>query len=619
MQYDLTGIDPEYLVSNRLYRVFQTNQIIQLPEPAFMTSLEVIEHTQGGNVTLTKGTSADYWVREEDYDIDAMSEAKIIDSTFDKILIKSFVVIKPLTTEYEIGVNYQKLRSSLVDDAYREGVPVEYSQNLMAEVITSIRYLEAMAGREDSAFGGCAGIIDVLDEDRSGIKPENLITDERHTMDVPNHKRVISPAYGSFYKHDLTLKLVSTGATLVENTDYIIIGANLPKTRTCDHPSGVFDYIYIVSAIVGDIDVTYHAYGGEVTPISFNSLRDALKRICLYLVDTDFLTASALPYNPYIVDMNRRIVVVEDWLRGLDASVPQATFTIAPGNEYMHWYTIAHMYKRRIDDPPGYIYFRDDAHFRLKMHNLNIGMDFIMSNNSEQPNETFDLKVSISTSPGEKVPIDAYKTLPDIIAPSVRIIRTDDIGTGMLLQIGVSLRGYPTEDIVLENHSGKECEWYLTENTAPTWPAEDNNVMLPDGVTTWVQGQPNMVEHQKVLGPDDGILIWAGSQDMQSIRYPSAANLTSIVNLEDYDVSEITSLGFTVLDRAAGKTFTIFSDGQSYPPDFSVIVNNLDFVGIVAQVAEVANELVIHAFTAMGQHSLVNERYYLLQVYARFN
>lgn len=618
MQYDLTGIDPAYLVTDKLFVVFEPSQLIELGEPVFSAGLSVIKHTDAGNVPLVLGT--DYIIREQDNDDAAISEAKVIDSTFDKRLIKSIIMPNTFTDEYEIAVTFQKFRSTLVDDAYREGIPTEYDASLMGEVVTTLRYLEAMAVRRGDELSLNTIAVDPLDEDLTGIKPENFIEDERHDLDTSNNKRVIRPAHGAFYAHEVVVKSAVDPATiLVEGTDFIIIGADLPRTRVCDHPSGVFNYIYITTSFIGEVDITYHAFGGMLTNIDINSIRDALMRILLFLQDQNYITSGALPYHPYMKSINGRLIVAEDWLRGLDSSIPNISFMINPGNEFMHWYSFATMYQRDNDQPAGYVYYKNSGRFCLKMKGLGLEMYFTISVNKERVNDPFDVNIDITNMNGEKVAIDGYKELADLVIPRVRMITGDDMDTGMTLQLGVALRGLVSDDVIIENHSGKECEWYLIDDPNPTRPPMDDNVVLPDGTTTWIQGGASMQEYQTPIGSDDGVLIWAGAKMLHDILYPNSIKMLTLLNTVDVVPEEVTSLSFTVLDRATGKISTVTSGDDSYPPQFAVTVNDLDFVIVIATVGENAGQLELDTYATMGKHSEVNERYCLLQVIANFN
>ena len=619
MQYDLTGANPDFKVTNKRYVVFKPGQKIELHEPAFPNTLVVNKVTETGLAPLS--ANSDYVINSSNYDNDAISEAKVVDVTFNYNLINSFYMSNAAVPEnYEIVVEYQKLRSTLVDDAYYEGIPIEYDSNLMGEVVTTLRYLEMLASRE-THISENYNVPTPLDEDLTGVKPENQITDEVHSINTAEGIKVLRPLHGAFYAHDVVIKLAADPTTVLqEGTDYMIIGADLPKTRVCDHPSGVFNYVYFTGSLAADVTIDYRAFGGEFTSTDLSAIRDALLRILQFLYSGNFVTTSALPYHPYVKTLNRRIVELEDYLRGLDSSIPNIEMILNPGNEYFHWYTFATMHHRDGDNPPGYVYYKNNGKFRLKLKELGAEIDFGIAVNKENQYEPFDVNIVQTNVRNEGVSDLDYSGLADNIIPRIRMITSSDMNSGITLQFGVALRGIASEHVIIENHSGKEVEWMLYDYSSPTAPPADDNVVLPNGTTVWQSGHPNMQEYDSVLGSDDGVMIWAGGLLFNDIRYPEHTSLMTSLMHDDVRASDITSLGFKFLDRAHGNVSTVFSDQDSYPPQFAAVINQLDFVGLAATVFDSPTGVVGVDITAtQGMHSSANNRYCLLQLYAKFN
>ena len=149
--------------------------------------------------------------------------------------------------------------------------------------------------------------IKVLDVDLDGTLKANYVTEEVHTMDVPNHQTVIQFDAGSFYLEDLKLTLVSTGQELVKNTDYVVVGMNYGKTKITRNTSAVWDFILVISPIVGDIAVEYRAFGGQVTRLNVEDIKSMLIEILTAIKHGEFIRCDDLKNCPTIIHIEEEI------------------------------------------------------------------------------------------------------------------------------------------------------------------------------------------------------------------------------------------------------------------------------------------------------------------------
>lgn len=69
-----------------------------------------------------------------------------------------------------------------------------------------------------------------------------------------------------------------------KNADFVVAGADLAKTEMTYCSSGVFDFIVLTKpSYVGEIKISYHAFGGEVSRWDFDELRGAVANIMRFL------------------------------------------------------------------------------------------------------------------------------------------------------------------------------------------------------------------------------------------------------------------------------------------------------------------------------------------------
>jgi hypothetical protein len=230
--HDLTGADPEFAVNDRRFTVYKHPQIMELGEPAFAdpATFKVYHVGTGGTTELTIGV--DYVIRDpDDEDVAAISYAKTQEPTFNYNLIKSFVMLRWDAGEgqYQISVDYQQFYHNDYGYTPHATTGPEYTPQLMQDMINDLEYVKELYNPvEDMTADLLSGIV-ARDIDLTGLNPDNFVENELHEVDVPNNKKVIFPAAGSFYKHDLHLEEVVDGVpniVLAEGTGYVIIGAN---------------------------------------------------------------------------------------------------------------------------------------------------------------------------------------------------------------------------------------------------------------------------------------------------------------------------------------------------------------------------------------------------------
>jgi len=147
----------------------------------------------------------------------------------------------------------------------------------------------------------------VLPIDLNASLITNYIINEAHNIDVPSYAQVIQPDGGSFYNTNLVLTVDSTKEILVEGTDYILVGMNYGKTKLTKSVYGVYDFIFVTASIVGQVNVTYRAFGGQVTRLNISDIKDLLIEILTNITSGNFLRCDTISMCPAIITMQAEI------------------------------------------------------------------------------------------------------------------------------------------------------------------------------------------------------------------------------------------------------------------------------------------------------------------------
>lgn len=265
---DLTGTNPAYAVVNDLYTIFTSSQVVEFGTPVYLSSLVV---SVGGTV-LSQGP--DWAFATIDYT--AMSRAMNINPSFSSTLVKSITVTSSRTRPYQISCNYQGF------------------------------FLNT---RNTNCLSNTAPKLLPMDPNKTD--PGNIVT-ETYVINTFLNQNLIMPASGSFFADSVTVTIPTNPViTLVSGVDYIVIGCDLPKTRSTSNFSGVYNAILITRPYAGNLIVTYHAYGGVATLSDMTALYQSIQNIIAYLTDNTFMTPSNLGVNPVINDIVSRLTAID--------------------------------------------------------------------------------------------------------------------------------------------------------------------------------------------------------------------------------------------------------------------------------------------------------------------
>lgn len=537
---DLTGQSELCKVENDVRLIIAADQKLEFHTPVFADTLNIIQ-IGTTNVTFIRGVDWNYG--PSDYDVTAMSEMQMKDDTFDKILLKSIVILNPFVSlKYKVSLSYQKLYpvpSKVARDPAGETLNV--TGELILDMLESIRRHELLLAPVKDVHGIAPNNPLMLEIDTTMGRAENFIVKERHQVNVPANLEHIHPIAGSFYKEKFVAYNGTTGQTLTEGEDYVFWGANLPKTAMAQTPSPVYDFILLKKPFVGPIDITYHAFGGDPTIHDVRTLSESINNIMNYLVENQLLTPQTIGNVQPLILIRNKISELEEKMRRL-ASEGRPSYgdvshgrclkkRIAADDTNLHWWTIAELYKVEGSEE---IFVSDTAKLRISTLLTKFAFDVIVNVNTTNELNKLNVNCISATYPKGYIPFVDYSEMENIIRPQFRIIWNENTvqGSGIYLQIGLRLKTVREETIAVEDWSGGESCWKLIPDPVEAVLPEDNTITLPSKNHIWDTINPDSRQVSYLVPFQDGHLIWAGSE---ALNRPESGwkNFTLVHTLED--------------------------------------------------------------------------------------
>lgn len=542
-QPDLTGTLPAYAVTNDLYTIFTTNQRIDFGRSIFLDTLAI--NIQGStNVPFVQNTD---WSVDNTIDIDytEMSRMKNLDPTFSATLIKSILIISPTAVPYQISCAYQQLYPVPSKIAVSENGQVELTPDLILDILRRLTQAEMSTAIVQNTVATTNATPKLLPIDTEETLPGNVITGEIQTVNVPQGQNVIRPTCGSFYADSVSMTIAGSNTPLVAGTDYLVFGADLPKTKITSNTSGVYNWILILKQYVGNITLTYHAFGGDVTLYDFQTMYTELYNMNQYVSTMNFLTLSTLGNSSIFQSLVNRICNVESEMRVLINS-GNPNYADVTGNgttalqkirsvdDNLHWWTIASLYTV---SGSAEVVIADRMHFRMQTLQSNISADVFINvdlNNTANP---FTIDTISVNQPLGYVPFTSYATdTPSM--PLFRILYNtgDANSSGILLQIGLELPNL-TETIALQDLSGSESAWVLASASATAVLPQDDTIVLPNNTQTWSSTYASSQQYVHMMPNKTGYLAWGGSSAVSG--WTTTPNVFTALIDENFIVDDV--------------------------------------------------------------------------------
>lgn len=567
--YDLTGT--LYSRSAVFARIDTSHtQVLELREPAYADSIVVTDFIT--NTVLTLNTH--YFLDTSDYDKSALSDALVLANgePFTKTFVKSITLKIGGTVAQKIRVTWNALYEypGAINLDIPNG-PDGITPGQVRYMFNELRFLRAQLAVTQSAVNiASLNNVRALDVDPTAARSENLVLDEVHNVNVPGGRAIIKLNAGSFYDADLVVTIGGVVIPVSGSDGYLPIVNNINKQKIATTPCKVFDYLQFTRPIVGDVSVTYRAYGGDLLIQDVQMLKDTLQSVMLQLAGNNFVTAGSLPYTPTMANVATRIRNIETYIR----HYPMTSLTIkAEDNNVQHWYNFAYLTSMMAqsstelplqsapvvtDDAP----VTDMGEFIIESvtskwsYHIAVQMDTRKSSNNLQIRTINNLP---STSYTDSI---NYTAVGNTIIPKLRMVWNEDgSSSGSVLQLGLVMPLHTTEIIRITNKSGVQGKWLLYQ-TVPGYSVDsDAKTTLPRSGEDWVYGVGRSII--RTIRPEDVITLAQGLVPLvrgYATTVPTAAMFNSAV-----EFAEVKAITIKVQDRATGKTIVATSRSLAKP------------------------------------------------------
>ena len=552
---DLSGLNPDYFVSTYQRTIFMYAQKIMFDVPVFQNAQLVI--TKMGTIPETLKLGVDYIVYADDIDVDAMSVCMNIQPSFNGVLLKSLTMLIPTpAVPFKIQAAFNQLFMNALEDALIEpAANIEVTPALVSNMVQQIAYLQQMVLNNGEQYSPQSSIVKVaLVEDPTDVNPENEITNEPHDINTLTNNCLIRTIYGAFFKDSVVINNAANNTPLVLNTDYTILDLDIARTESTSNTSGVYRIIKILTPLVGTVNVTYHAYGGEADVASIRSLQNQLSIITQYLESTSYITPKTLPADPTIVSIKNKLQEIEGTMRLLlkngiptygDATSGTAVLQrVTSQDTLLHWWNIATMYRvaGSVDDILADV-------FKFRITTMISGMMFECS-----------VDVNVNTNANERITVTCNNSnIPDatlaMYSPKLRIVQvnTGGVYSGVVLQLGMQLStGVLQETFDIEDMSGTESCWLLVPSSAIAVTPQDTGFAMPNGTFSYSASDPTAVVNEATIPFADGVNILATGTNLPLVLgNNTTAGVTQNFNMVVQNVGNI--------DINRAKTFAIIA------------------------------------------------------------
>lgn len=558
---DMTGVNPAYRVDNDVRTLLATGQKIEFDKPVFADSIEAT--LLGGSVHIPLGRDVDWTIEESDKDYTYMGRMMTQDQDFNQVLVHSITLRKSISLPIVVNFAYQQLYPRLVREiTSHRGEPFKFTPSVAMEMMESIEYLIALTAPVKDTTSITNAPLLLLEPDPYMERVANDIEGEIHEVDVPSGRHFIHPACGSFYKGSQKLIMKTTGEEMVEGVDYVVYGMNTSKTKATSVTSPVYDFILIKTAYVGEIELSYHAYGGDVTVENMRTMDKAMLNMVDYLNNASFLTPETLAGASVITQLIQRTTTLEDDVRRL-INTGRPTYgdktnglcvlkKLQSSDNKLHWWNIATLYKV---DGSSEIVTSDRMHLRFKTLYSKFMFDLLVSVDLTNPSKKFDVAVLSDIAPKGYVPFEDYSGVNNLIRPQFRIIWNENTvqQSGIILQMGMELKLISEETVAIEDVSGAESCWILLPDSAVAESPSDDVIQLPNPEHIWATTNADS-RVQSILTPfREGHLAWAGAevtnQPLPGWKY---IELTHLLD-SNVDISKIRRMRCELAERGANK------------------------------------------------------------------
>lgn len=556
---DFTMADDCCKVENEATAVLRTGQVVKFDAPVYLDTLDIT--TFGSTINTPYVKNIDWEIRDSDIDYKTMAKLQLEDINFTKVVITSFTSLRPVAdkTIVKLAMSYQRVYPFQTKEVMTNGQPVKLTATLIKEMISKMEYLTILTSPVNDVHSTVAiNSPRLLEPDPHKQNTVNKITGEKHYVNVPSGKIAIHPICGCFFRDSVRVSHQSTDAQgnitevfFNEGTDYIIEGLDFQRTGYTQNASGVYHFIFMIASYVGDVTVSYHAYGGEATIFDQRILYEGLNNVITYIDKMSYLTSSELENDPTIKQiLHEQYHLGENMRRLLKLGKPSYGDTttsstylrkLTATDTKVHWWTIASLYKVDTDMGKSEVITADEFRFRFSSSNFKIMFEATVSVNLGNEFNKFSCTINGDCPSQGYKPFEDYSKIELFPKPQLRIIYNEngEMNSGVLLQIGMNLPGSIDEIVAIEDISGKESCWKLptTDGTLVESAFEDDVVQLPNTAHIWDLTNANSKVCSTLVPYKDGHLIWAGAEPLNrnvsgKVTFPVEHFLDSSIDIK---------------------------------------------------------------------------------------
>jgi hypothetical protein len=559
---DLSGRNPAYLQVNLLFHIYDNNIKLTFENsPVFASSIRIV---------LTDGSSAElirdqHWkVDPTDIDQTAMSKAYLEDADFDEVLVRSITIISPSVVGKRVAVNVQQFYDTIPGRFFDDGAPLELTPALIKSMISGLADTRQQLAKVRSPVTPSDTAPTLLPFDINAERAGNKIVNEKITINTVGGGKIIRLTQGAFFADDLVV--TKNGVPLTKATDYLPVMVS-PLTKQTVKKGGIYQYLLILTPLVGDLEIDYHAVGGEVQQDDISALYDLSVSIKNFLNDQIFITADSIPETPAFRAHQARLTILENQMRSMLSGTPtygdatsydKVRRPISAPDSKFHWYTIANLYKVAGSTD---VVTADQFKGRVFFPGAKVALSFTVDVNLNQTRNPVTISSSNLVFDPLYVPfVESSANAP--VYPMLRAVwnKTSEGLSGMSLQVGLPLLSL-SETMYVESTSTLESCWLLdktgqviTGNEAVTPSApRDSGFTLPDLTAIWSDTGSASLSRVHVPNYRNGYLMYSGSTigldslvsagvDKPAVPATSTKNLFNIVLPTYFPIDQMTQV-----------------------------------------------------------------------------
>ena len=319
------------------------------------------------------------------------------------------------------------------------------------------------------------------DEDKSRARNKLFIyTDTTSVVDSSNHLSteyhvILTDAVmnkllsSSSFNGQISGKLVDildTSTTLLkEGTDYEIDAIDIARTARSLSSIGVYQSIRFKTSYVGEVLISYHAFGGFVATSDIRQMHQDITNTRSILKNTNLVTSDTIGEQLAIIEINRRLRTMEAYHNHFHQVEHKVNIT-TPG---FHWINIAAIYDVNWGSPIKDI--NDIGQFKIQSALRRWSYEFIVDVDINRPAGDIIRLKTLGTNQYSSFGAESFTKILFRDNLAVRLCWVNDgNSSGVVLQIGWDYKSYlennltkniDIDTIIVTDKSGLSSMWSL--------------------------------------------------------------------------------------------------------------------------------------------------------------